>query len=406
MPSTDWQLRLRVFLALGTVVAINVLFVAVLGWAGVRLLSAGGVVSVSDAGIPLLVGSLLFGALGLVVIQARYGYRTALRSVDPTRIDGDGPRELSERVRRLAARADVPAPAVAVADRDDPNCFTVGGVGETTIVLTTGLLDRLDDDELDAVLAHEIAHIANRDVPVATTVAALSVSGERLLGRERTIREIMSLLWIIGVFGGLSMLIVIGPLAILLLVYLLVSLVARLVLGANAVTVGLYANVREFAADRYAATLTGNPSALASALETLDGDVPDRDARLRASAALGIVSRPVAYVTAEPTGERAHWIHEWMPDERMFEGPDWEHESEADDEDDRSPTPTVSERLGQRLREVAVEPVTWWLRAYVVDPVVGTVRAALAWRPSTHPPTQARIARLSAMAAEFERRSR
>ncbi|PSP70737.1 hypothetical protein BRC79_01820 [Halobacteriales archaeon QH_8_67_27] len=99
-----------------------------------------------------------------VAVAARCpAHRTLLRAPPPA---------LESRVRRLAQQAGARPPSVAVVDAHPPNCYTVGRRGAATVVVSESLLETLDDAELDAVLAHELAHVLNRDVTVMTVAVA------------------------------------------------------------------------------------------------------------------------------------------------------------------------------------------------------------------------------------------
>lgn len=373
----DRRLQLRVLAALALVVAVNGVLLAVLAWIGSRALAAIGRSVSVEVGLPLSIGTVLLGAIALVATQARYGSRRAVSGLELEPVDGDGPRNVASSVRRLAAQADVPAPSVAVADRPEPGCLTVGPQHSPTIVLTTGLLGELDDDELEAALAHEVAHVANRDLPVATAVAATVAIGDRLLERERLLRRVLENTATIALVTGIGVIVFAVPILVLGLCYLLVSAVARAVLGVNAIALGLFSRTREYAADRGASRLTGNPTAVASALETLEGERPTRDARLHASATLGIVPRPLALEDDADDEERG-WVERYLP-------------------------PVSLERIGEpNLLERALVGVGGWIHARAIEPALRTIRRVLGWRPSTHPPAEARIDRLRTL----ERRRR
>ncbi|ELY59508.1 peptidase M48 Ste24p [Natronococcus amylolyticus DSM 10524] len=376
--SPDRRLQFRIGGALTLVIAVNGALLAVLAWIASRALSASGRSVSIELGLPLSIGAVLLGAVGLVATQARYGSRTAVSGLELEPVDGDGTRNVGSRVRRLAAQADVPAPTVAVADRSEPGCLTVGRQRSPTIVLTTGLLEKLDDDELEAALAHEVAHVANRDLPVVTAVAAAVAIGDRLLEREGLLRRILENTVMIAFVTGIGVIVFAIPILVLGVCYLLLSAVARAVLGANAIVLGLFSRAREYAADRGASRLTGNPAALASALETLDdGSRPRRDARIHASATLGIVPQPLGLENATEDGEES-WVERFL-------------------------SPVSLERIGEpTLFDRAVTAVGGWLRKRLVAPTAAAVRRLLGWRPSTHPPTEARVDRLRAL----ERRRR
>ncbi|ELY46082.1 M56 family metallopeptidase [Natronorubrum sulfidifaciens] len=369
MPLTpDRRLQARIVGALALVVGVNGLLIAVLAWSVSHALAASGHPLQPESSLPLTIGTLLVGAVGLVALQARYGTRAVVSGLEVDDTAGDGPRNIDGRVRRLATQADVAHPSVAVADRAEPGCLTVGSQRSPTIVVTTGLLEALDDDELDAALAHEVAHIANRDLPVVTAVAATVAIGDRLLERERRLRRVLwATLWL-AVFTGIGIIVLAVPLLVLGSLYLVWSAVARGLLGVNAITLGLFSKAREHAADRGAVQLTGEPAALAAALETLEDERPTRDVRIDASATLGIVAQPLTLETrADDEGD--HWVDRWTPK--------------------LSPEFTEPDAVDR-----AVIVVSSWLREHVIAPVTTRVRRLLAWRPQTHPATETRLERL------------
>ncbi len=133
----DRRLQLRVLGALALVVAVNGVVLAALAWIGSRALAVSGRSVSIELGLPLSVGAVLLGAIGLVATQARYGSRTAVSGLELAEVDGNGPRNVASRLRRPAVQADVPVPSVAVADRPEPGCLTVGPQRSPMIVLTT-----------------------------------------------------------------------------------------------------------------------------------------------------------------------------------------------------------------------------------------------------------------------------
>lgn len=207
---------------------------------------------------------------------------------------------LRARVRRLALALDVPEPDLRVVETPVANAVTVGVGPASTVCLTRGLVDALDpgdgrDRELDAVLAHELAHVANRDA-AALTLARLPV---RFL---RTLAAVLAVVFFgVGLIGGSAGVLpgFVGP----VLVGTVAALPPALVLawGGRRVVARL-ARRGEFVADATAAETTGDPAALASALARLDSrvaDPPTRDLRAsgtdaertaRANADLGVVS--------------------------------------------------------------------------------------------------------------------
>ncbi|HEY1990788.1 MAG TPA: zinc metalloprotease HtpX [Acidimicrobiales bacterium] len=178
-------------------------------------------------------------------------------------------------IDRLCALADMKKPRVAIADTDIPNAFATGRSPNSAVVCaTSGLMRRLDEPELEAVLAHELSHVAHRDVAVMTIASFLGVVAG-------LITRIMFWTGMLGGFGGgnnnsndggdNAALVELGVLVVSVLVYAISFLLTRAL-----------SRYRELAADRSGALLTGQPSALASALVKVTGEmsrIPTRDLR-------------------------------------------------------------------------------------------------------------------------------
>jgi heat shock protein HtpX len=178
--------------------------------------------------------------------------------------------ELHGIVDRLCALADMPKPKVAIADTDMPNAFATGRNPQNAVVCaTTGIMRRLNTEELEGVLSHELSHVAHRDVAVMTFASFLGmVAG-----------LITRFAFYSGLFGGYDRRDRDNngapAFAIILLVSLLVYAVSFLLTRA-------LSRYRELSADRSGAMLTGRPSALASALQKVTGEIariPTRDLR-------------------------------------------------------------------------------------------------------------------------------
>jgi heat shock protein HtpX len=240
-----------------------VAFLAFLGAGGDFFLYGSG----AGPGFPVAtIGALLFGA-GSSLWALRAGDRAVLESARAVPVDRADPRGrvLVNVVEEMAIAGGLPKPAIYVIPDSDPNAFATGrGPEKSSIAVTAGLLDALNREELQAVVAHEMAHVKNYDVRLMTVVAALvgsvlliSDMGRRGLrfggGRRRSSRG--------GGGGGGIVLLVFLVLWILSL--LLAPLIARLV--AMAVS-----REREYLADASGSELTRNPLALASALEKID----------------------------------------------------------------------------------------------------------------------------------------
>ncbi|MFI9325963.1 zinc metalloprotease HtpX [Kitasatospora sp. NPDC052868] len=214
---------------------------------------------------PLIV--LLSG--GLFVAQFWFSDKITERAMGAHRVTPEQYPQLHGTIDRLCALADMPKPRVAVADNDMPNAFATGRNPQNAVVcVTTGLLRRLEPEELEGVLAHELSHVAHRDVAVMTIAGFLGV----LAGA-------MTRIAMYGGFMGGGRNSNDSNAAIAALVIPLVSIV---VYAISFLLTRLLSRYRELAADRAAAQLTGRPSALASALTKVTGQIaaiPTRDLR-------------------------------------------------------------------------------------------------------------------------------
>jgi len=247
----DRGLTLRMFLTTSALGLLYVAFAVVL-------------FSVLNVGlVPMIVI-----VLGIAVVQYYTSDKLALRAAGAKVIERDQAPQLFDTVERLAAMAELPMPRVAIVDTDVPNAFATGRSPKHAVVaVTTGLMRRLDQPELEGVLAHELTHVKNRDVRTMTlasffaTLAALitrfafygSLFGG---GRDRDNNGIP--IW---------------------LVLLLVSWVTYII---SFVLIQLISRYREFAADRGAAVITGAPENLMSALQKIASQmsrIPQRDLR-------------------------------------------------------------------------------------------------------------------------------
>ena len=217
-------------------------------------------IAVLDVGAPIIV---VF-ALGLAWAQWYYSDKIAMKAMRAREVTPEQAPELHGVVDRLCALADMPKPRVAVADTDIPNAFATGRSPRHSVVcVTTGLLRRLEGDEVEGVISHELAHVAHRDVSVMTVAATLGVVAGLIMrwglffgggGRDRNNAPVFLAVWVASI-------------AVYLLSFLLVRALSR---------------YRELSADRAAAYLTSRPSALASALTKISGDmarIPTRDLR-------------------------------------------------------------------------------------------------------------------------------
>jgi heat shock protein HtpX len=207
----------------------------------------------SGAGIGVMV--VVLGAFAF--IQYFTSDKIALASSGAKVVSPEQAPDLHAMVERLCAMSDLPKPRVAVIPTDVPNAFATGRSPKKAVVaVTEGLWKRLDPPEIEGVIAHELAHIANRDVAVMTfasffsNVASLLIWFGGGLGRNREGPPI----WLIA-------------LVVYFVSYFLILALSR---------------YREFAADRGAALVTGAPENLMSALQKIASDmtrIPQRDLR-------------------------------------------------------------------------------------------------------------------------------
>lgn len=200
--------------------------------------------------------------------QWYFSDRLALRAMRGRVVTPEQAPDLHATVDRLCALADMPKPQVAIADSDIPNAFATGRSPQRSVVcVTTGLMRRVEPPELEAVLSHELSHVAHRDVAVMTVASFVAVLAGLLM---------RSMMWggLIGRGGRRDQ-----NTALMFLAIMVVSVVVYFV---SYLLIRALSRYRELSADRTAAMLTGSPSALASALVKISGEmgrIPTRDLR-------------------------------------------------------------------------------------------------------------------------------
>jgi len=217
------------------------------------------------------IGGAVVIAVALAAIQYFTSDKIALAASGAKVVSRDEAPELHDMVERLCGMADLPKPRVAVIPTDVPNAFATGRSPKHAVVaVTRGLWQRLEPKEIEGVLAHELSHVANRDVAVMTIASFFSMLTAMLMRFG---------MWG-GMFGGFG-----GNRdnnnngAPVWLVILLVSLVTYVVSWILIMTISRY---REYAADRGSALLTGAPEYLMSALQKISSQmtrIPQRDLR-------------------------------------------------------------------------------------------------------------------------------
>jgi heat shock protein HtpX len=259
---------------------------------------------IKDTGLSLRMGSVMFllGALfvALIVIviailPVRYAPiiaviglgiawwqwyssdKIAVRAMRAREVTPEQAPELHGMIDRLCALADMPKPRVAIADTRVPNAFATGRSPQRAVVcVTTGILHTIDAEELEGVLAHELSHVAHRDVLVMTVASSAGIiAGMLTRGAEYGA-------WFGGGnrrgnnnnSGGLP-------------IWLIMLVVSLVVYAISFVLTRMLSRYRELCADRSGAYLTQKPAALASALQKISGQMaatPQRD--LRAASAM------------------------------------------------------------------------------------------------------------------------
>jgi heat shock protein HtpX len=222
---------------------------------------------------PVLLG------LGLGIGSLFYSDKIALRAAGARVVTPQQAPELHGIIDRLCALADMPKPVVAIAPTSMPNAFATGRNSKHAVVcVTSGLLNgQLDREELEGVIAHEMSHVAHKDVVVMTIASFLAIIAGLMIrfafygeifgggGRGRNNNS-----------GGQVALLMLAVMAVSVIIYTISFLLIRLL-----------SRYRELAADRSGALLTGRPSKLASALQKVSGQIaaiPTKDLRTHGAA--------------------------------------------------------------------------------------------------------------------------
>jgi heat shock protein HtpX len=219
----------------------------------------------------LHVNVLFIGVIvaGMALVQYFYSDKLVLMSMGAHEVTAQQAPELNALIERLCQQINLPKPRIAIADTDVPNAFATGRNPEHSVVcVTSGIMRRLDENELEAVLAHELTHVKNRDVAVITFASIFSTIASFIVqwgfwlglggGDRRDSRDSGA---------GATIFIYLGSILVWVLSYLLILTLSR---------------YRELAADRGSAIITGAPSHLMSALVKISGTIariPTQDLR-------------------------------------------------------------------------------------------------------------------------------
>ncbi len=223
------------------------------------------VVLFSIFNVGLYFGIIIIG--GLAFFQYFTSDKLALRASGAKIVGPDEAPELHAMIERLCGMADLRKPRVAIVDTPVPNAFATGRNQKRAVVaVTTGLWDRLDEKEIEGVLAHELTHIANRDVLVMTLASFFA-----MLAGLMTRIGLYS-----GFFGGSRDNNNAVP------VWLIVAVVSIVTYAISWVLIRTLSRYREYAADRGSALITGAPEYLMSALQKISSQmtlIPQKDLR-------------------------------------------------------------------------------------------------------------------------------
>jgi heat shock protein HtpX len=199
-------------------------------------------------------------SLGAMFVQYYFSDTIVIKSMGAKILTESEAPELHEMINRLCSMADLPKPRIAIVKTNVPNAFATGRNQRNAVVaVTTGLMQQLNSSELEAVLAHELTHVKNRDAMVLTIASFISTLAYYLMlfgGGSRRDRD-----------SGNAILIFLASIVVYAASYLLIMSLSR---------------YREFAADRGASIITGQPSQLASALRKISvgiSRIPNEDLR-------------------------------------------------------------------------------------------------------------------------------
>ena len=252
----DPELMFRMSFTILMLALVYVAFMGLLFWAGIS---------------PIFI-------LIMAIVMAAFQYfgsdKIVLMTTGAKEVSAEQEPHLHATVERLAAMADMPKPKkIAIMDTHVPNAFATGRNPKNAVVaVTRGLLARLDEKEVEAVLGHELMHVKNRDVMVLTWASIIVIMAGFL----------MQLLFWMSLFGGFGGRGRQGGGGQAMLIMLAVYVGTIAVYYISQVLIMALSRYREFAADRGGAILTGAPGQLASALSKINDEmfrIPEKDMR-------------------------------------------------------------------------------------------------------------------------------
>jgi heat shock protein HtpX len=248
----DTGLTARIIVSFAVLTILYLIFLSVLAYVGVSAIAIGVI-----AGI-------------MIMAQWYFSDKIVLWSTGAKIVNREQFPELHDLVERIVARNNLPKPRIAVINTRIPNAFATGKTPKSSIVaLTMGLIDQLETEELEAVIAHELAHIKNRDVLVLTLASLFSMIAWYLMRFG-----MHGAMYGGGGYSGRGRDSA-GGMALILLIAIITWFASFLIIRA-------ISRYREFVADRDSALITGKPSKLANALLKISGTmkrIPTRDLR-------------------------------------------------------------------------------------------------------------------------------
>ena len=249
----DTGLTARMILSFAILAFLYIIFLSILAYVGLDFISITVIASV------------------MILAQWYFSDKIVLWSSGAKVVTREQFPKLHDIIERIVARNNLPKPKVAVINTNMPNAFATGkGPKSSVVAVTTGLIDLLDIEELEGVLAHELTHIRNRDVLVLTLASLFSTVAWYLMqfgfyggmgygygygGRDRNNG------------AGAMIIVIIGAMLTWVISFLIIRAISR---------------YREFAADRGSAQMTGKPVKLANALMKISGamrQIPTKDLR-------------------------------------------------------------------------------------------------------------------------------
>jgi len=246
----DTGLTIRMIVSFAVLTLLYLVFLSVLAYVGL-----GAIPIAAIAGI-------------MILLQWYFSDKIVLWSSGAKIVTREQFPELHDLVERIVARNNLPKPRIAVINTKMPNAFATGKSKKSSIVaVTTGLMDALDTEELEGVVAHELSHIKNRDVLVLTLASLFSTVAWYL----------MQFSFYGGMYGGYGRRDRDSGSAMML-----VLLVAVITWFVSFLIIRAISRYREFVADRDGAMMTGKPAKLANALLKISGtmkQIPTKDLR-------------------------------------------------------------------------------------------------------------------------------